>query len=494
MLSMHALRIGLLVALALAVSACGAKKQSGSVPAGAEFAPASAPAYLVMATDPNGAQWKAADRLLRRFPGRDKLLAGARNELTKQGLDWDTDVKPALPAEVHLVWLDFDLNGGDVVGYAKPKDEAKFIKLLESGTDKLVHRQIAGWTVFGSTAGPIDKFESARASGDSLSGVDAFSDAIAKQPADAAVRGWVSGEAIQAEIDKQAAGSPGMQPYQQFTTGFGKLESVSFSAAAEDRGVKLEAAYNASGLPKIDNFSAKLTDSLPAGALAYVSFGSLEDFLDRAVETAGKSSPDFEQQRAQMEQALGFSLKDDLFPLFSQESAVAVYRGSEPVPNVLFVLRVPDEAKARKIVDRAAALATLGGQASRTVTVHGVQAKEITISGAGFSILAAVADGKALVTNSKAALEQALGDSKKLSDDAVYREARDASGASDETVGFVYLNLQDGLPYVLDFAERGSPGSITPEVQANTKPLASAYFFGRKDGDRVSLSGFLTIK
>lgn len=491
---MRLFRIALLAALAVAVSGCGAKKQSGSVPAGAEFAPASAPVYIAIATDPNGAQWKAADRLLQRFPGRDKLLASARKGLTTQGLDWDTDVKPALPAEVHVVWLDFAGNGSDVVGYAKPKDEAKFTKLLESGTDKLVHRQIDGWTVFSSTAGPIDKFESARASGDSLSGVKAFSDAIAKQPASAAIRGWVSGEAIQAEVDKQAAASPSMQPYGQFTTSFGKLESVSFSAAAEDKGVKVEAAYKASGQPKIDSFSAELTDSLPAGALAYVSFGSLEEFLNTAVETAGKSSSNFEQQRAEIEQALGFSLKDDLFPLFSKEGAVAVYRGSELVPNVLFALRVPDEAKARKVVDRAAALAALGGQTSRTVTVHGVQAKEITISGAGFSILAAVADGKAFVTNTKSALEQALGDSKKLADDAVYQEARDASGASDDTVGFVYVNLQEGLPYVFDFAEMGSPGSISPEVRANTKPLASAYFFGKKDGDRVTLSGFLTIK
>jgi hypothetical protein len=91
-------------------------------------------------------------------------------------------------------------------------------------------------------------------------------------------------------------------------------------------------------------------------------------------------------------------------------------------------------------------------------------------------------------------LEQALGNSKKLSDDAVYQAARDASGASDETVGFVYLNLQDGLPYLFDFAELSSPGSITPEIKANTKPLGSAFFFGKKDGDRVTVSGFLTIK
>lgn len=491
---MRALRVVLLLALVLAVSGCGAKKKSGSVPAGAEFAPASTAAYIVIATDPNGAQWKTADRLLQRFPGRAKLLASARSGLTKEGVDWDTDVKPALPAEVHAVWLDFAGNGSDVVGYAKPKDEAKFTKLLELGTDKLVHRRIEGWTVFASSAGPIDKFEAARSSGDSLSGVKAFSDAIAEQPESAAVRGWASGEAIQSELDKQAGATPGAQSYKQFTKSFGQLESVSFSAAAEEQGVKVEAAYKARGQAKINSFSAQLSDSLPAGALAYVSFGSLEEFLANALETAGKTSPSFEQQQTQMEKALGFSLKDDLFPLFSKEGALAVYRGSNSVPDVLLALRVPDEGKARKIVERAAALASLGGGTSRPVQVHGVQAQEITIPDAGFSILAAVADGKAYVTNSKAVLGEALGDASKLSGDAFYQQAREASGASDETVGFIYLNLQQGLPYVFDFAARSSPGSITPEVRANTKPLASAFFFGRKEGDRVTLSGFLTIK
>jgi len=31
-------------------------------------------------------------------------------------------------------------------------------------------------------------------------------------------------------------------------------------------------------------------------------------------------------------------------------------------------------------------------------------------------------------------------------------------------------------------------------VRANVKPLESVFLFGKKDGDRVSLSGFLTIK
>src|SRR5687768_187768 len=125
-------RIGLLVALVLAASGCGATKESGSVPAGAEFAPASAAAYFTVATDPEGSQWEAVDSLLERFPGRDKLLADAQEELEADGLDWETDIKPALPEDMHVVWLGFANDGEDIVGYAKPKDEEKFLALLDS--------------------------------------------------------------------------------------------------------------------------------------------------------------------------------------------------------------------------------------------------------------------------------------------------------------------------------------------------------------------------
>jgi hypothetical protein len=91
-------------------------------------------------------------------------------------------------------------------------------------------------------------------------------------------------------------------------------------------------------------------------------------------------------------------------------------------------------------------------------------------------------------------LAQALLDGAKLADDDVFKKAREASGAPDESLGFVYLNLKAGLPYIFDFAEKSEPGSITPDVKANTKPLESAFLFGKKDGDRISLSGFLTIQ
>jgi hypothetical protein len=494
MFAMRCLRVGLLVAIALGLTACGANREAGSVPAGADFAPASAAVYVSGVTDPASSQWEKADKLLGRFPGREKLLANARKELKQDDVTWERDVKPALGEEISIVVLNFEDADHNTVLFTKPKDEVKFNKLLESGEDSPVHRKIDGWTVFADNEKSLDNFAAAHSAGNSLSDESEFKAAMRDLPDDAALRGYVSGKSIYDTIAKEAVTDPDARAFQRFSQNLGQIESVAFSVAAEDDGVAVAAAYKTNGGAKIGNFSPELDDVLPSGALVYVSYGNLEDFLNNTLVSADKNFPEFKAQRTEIEDALGFTLRDDLFPLFSKEGALAIYRGGELVPNVLFALRVPDEAKAKHVVDRLAALASLGGQESHTVTIHGVEAKVIAIPDAGVSIFAAVSDGNAYASNSKAALEQALGDGEKLADDDLYQEARGAADAPDEAASFVYLNLKAGLPYVFDFAEVGEPGSITPDVTENKKPLQSALLYAKQDGDRTTLSGFVVIK
>src|SRR5438128_2393069 len=105
---LRALRVGLLVALAFVLAGCGGKsKASSSLPAGADFAPASSVVYVTGVTDPSSSQWQKAEDLLGRFPGREKLFAEARKELAKDGLSWEKDVKPALGDDLNLVLLSY---------------------------------------------------------------------------------------------------------------------------------------------------------------------------------------------------------------------------------------------------------------------------------------------------------------------------------------------------------------------------------------------------
>jgi hypothetical protein len=482
------LRISLLAVLAIAATGCGTAQQAASTPEGADFAPASTAVYVTGVTDPESSQWAKADELLGRFPGREKLLASARNELAKDGLSWEQDVKPALGSELNLALLDFQDADHNYVFFTKPKDQAKFDKLLETGDDPQVHREIDGWTVFADNRRALDHFEQAREAGDSLADEPAFQEALSHQPGDAVLRGYVSGERLYQLIQQEAAKSPDARDLRRFSQSFGKLESVSFSSGAKDNGVAVQAAYKSKGLPTSGTFTPQLDQVLPADALAYVSFGNLEDAFDNMLLSGDENIPGIKTKITELEQALGFSVKADLLPLFSKEGAIAVYRGGADVPNILVALQVPDEANAQKIVDRFAALASLGGQRVRPLLIHGLEGKQIVLD--QLSITVVVADGKLVLSNDEGLVYRTLGNGEKLVMDPVYEEALDASGAPREMSSLVYLNLKSGIPYVF----RRAFGSVSPDVRANTAPLHSTVFYSRQDGDRATISGFLTIK
>src|SRR5207237_48990 len=145
---------GLGAALALVGAGCGGTtntSSSGGVSAGAAVTPASAPIYVTIDTDVSSDQWKAADALLSKFPGRATLIQKIQDALTKAGLSYENDIKPALGKEVDIAVLDFKPDY-DVVGLLQPADDAKFAALVKKGnandpTSKAVYEKVGDWTV-----------------------------------------------------------------------------------------------------------------------------------------------------------------------------------------------------------------------------------------------------------------------------------------------------------------------------------------------------------
>ena len=494
-------RIAAVVALAVTLVGCGAKNEaSSSVPDGADFAPAGSVVYVSGITDPSSDQWQKADELLSHFPGRVELLASFKTDLAKDGLTWEGDLKPALGDDLNLVLLSYKNADHNYVFFTKPKDEAKFNEVLESGEgdDAQVHRKIDGWTVFADNEKSLDNFAAAHAKGNALSDDDTFKDAMSGMPDEAAVRGYLPGKPISDLIKEEAAKDPDTQEFKNFSDSFGDLRYVAFSSAAEDEGVSVQAAYETSEEMDAPRYDAELDGTLPPGALLYLSFGDVEQNFDRVLKSADEQSPQFRNQLEQLQQALGFDLKDDVLPLFSQEGALAVYGGGQSVPEILFALRVDEEDKATKLINRLAAIAGLAGVEVRPLSVQGAHGKVFAYPEDDLTIYAVVGDGKVLVSNTRARIDGALGDGDKLSDDAVYQEALDASSAPDETSGFVYTNLKVALPLLFGLgdamSESDSPEAISPDVRANTKPLQSAILYTKQDGKRTTISGFLTIK
>jgi len=90
-----------LVAALLLLPGCGGSDKPKSPAGGAtgealSYFPAKAGLVALVETDPNGAQIKAAESLLNRFPGSGGLLSKLKAEIEKTGVDFDRDLKPLL--------------------------------------------------------------------------------------------------------------------------------------------------------------------------------------------------------------------------------------------------------------------------------------------------------------------------------------------------------------------------------------------------------------
>src|SRR5204862_912759 len=139
----------LLALVALALAGCGGSTNP-SAGDGADIVPASAALFVAIDTDPASSQWQAVDQLANKFPDKQKAVDSIRQQLTKKGLDWERDLKPALGPELDVVMLDF-AHPDETVALMQPKDGGAFERAVKKGnasdpSSKLVYEKFHGWT------------------------------------------------------------------------------------------------------------------------------------------------------------------------------------------------------------------------------------------------------------------------------------------------------------------------------------------------------------
>jgi hypothetical protein len=481
----------LLAGLALLAAGCGGGGGGNALPAAADVVPASAPVLISLNTDFSSEQWRRGLALARRFPGADDLLRRASVEAGN--IDFQHDVKPALGPEVDVVWLDFANDGNDVVALTQPKDRQKFDALIAKGNtagpDQAVAERVGDWTVVADARSKIDAYRRA-AAGDKLSGVAEFKDAMSRLDDTAAVRAYVAGAAVQRQLDRalQQAGAP-----PNLTRDLAKMESISAAGLVEAGGVRAEAALATEPAASPKTYSPSLAESLPAGALLYVSTANLADPLRTIDMLVARSNPTYATQKRQLETVLGLTLEGDIYPLLSGEQAVAVYPAS-PIPKIVFVTKVPDERRATRLVDRLLSLVRLGGLSVQTFTVRGTSVSDVTQPGSDVHGFVAVDGGKLIISTARDTVTALiLGTGAKLADDALYREARAKAEVPDKVAALVYGDLTHGLPFAFDLAEENGD-TVPPAARQNTRVLKETLLYATQDGKRFRVSGFLAIE
>jgi hypothetical protein len=123
-------------------------------------------------------------------------------------------------------------------------------------------------------------------------------------------------------------------------------------------------------------------------------------------------------------------------------------------------------------------------------TIEGVTVNELALG--PVTILYGAVDGKLVVTdNANAIRSLKTGDRPKLADDdPTFKAVRDAVHMPEKTNGWLYLNVEDGLPLVEAVAELAN--QKLPKVWAeNLRPVRGVLVYGTRSGDTQTLVAFV---
>jgi Protein of unknown function (DUF3352) len=473
---------GVLAAVALAAAGCGGT--TAQIGSGAtSIVPASAPAFIAIDSNPSSSQWQTINRLASKFPDKQKAVDSIKQDMSKDGVDWEKDVKPALGDEFDAVWLDFENDGENVVLLTQPKDPAKFKALIEkanaaakSPDDKVFYDTFKGWAVAAPTKAVIDRFEKASTTATSTLADDkSFTQSMDRLGDDAAVRAYVNGKFLM-QLARRYGGSQ-LKPY---IDKVGTLDWVAARLGATSEGIGFDTIVHGTPGPlfkqsaKASAFSPKLLGSVPADALVYMSFHGSKGMFNGLQQNPALNTPQF-RQFAQPLKQIGRILEG--------ENAIYARPGTN-IPEVTLVST--PSSLGTPILDRM--VQQYAGTAPQARTIDGVRVHGIASNGVG--LYYADVDGKFVVTDQPQGIRAAKHSGKSLSDNSEFKQAKDASGLPDKTWSTLYVNIHASVPY----GERLAQQHIPAEVARNIKPLRSAVEYAASHTHELQISFFLRIK
>jgi hypothetical protein len=457
----------LLAATAVLAAGCGGTTAQVGMGA-SSIVPASAPAFISIDSNPSSAQWRTIDALASQFPDKQKAVDSIKEDLSKQDVSWEHEVRPFLGKEFDFVWLDFQNKGMNFVGLTQPSNRAKLKALIgklngqpaTKPAEKVVYDTFKGWTVIASKQATIDRFEhESTGAASSLADDKSFKDSMDRLGSDSVVRAFVNGKSLM-QLARQRGGTQ-LKPY---IDKVGTLDWIALRVGATSEGVGLDTIVHGTpgslfkGAAKSGSFSSKLLGKVPVDALVYLSFHGSTGMFNGLQQNPALNTPQFRQFAHPLQQ-LGRVL----------EGENAIYaRPGKGLPEVTLIATPPKGVNGAAVVDRL------------------VKGAAGPVSG----IYYANVDGKLVVSDQQAALGVVRGGGKSLSDNPEFNQARDASGMPDKTWSTLYVNIHSTVPYVEQLAHAHLPA----EIARNVKPLRSAVEYAASHTHELQISFFLRIK
>ena len=465
-----ACRLAFVALLATAALTVGCGSTAPQIPESASLAPADAVVFARITTDDDSSQWQKAERVLERIPGaRDTLVSAIEQELSNEGLDWETDVAPALGDEVVIV------------GTAKlrpivllqPESEEKLAALLEKSDQVPTRGEVDGWVVLAENDTDLADYRAALERG-TIEGDDAFAAGLEALPDESLGLVWVDMAVLTNEL------SPVFQQATQEKIDLG-IDWLSASLSAEDDGMLV-----AMGARTPDggdtHYEPTLFRRVPADAVAALSFGGTQSALDRI-----QGQVDVDGLSQMIEEATGVSL-DGIVDALSGEGVLYV-RPGENLPEVTLALAPPDPDKTWSTIDRVARkLAAQMQVAVTTSTENGVEVSRLVVEDVTIRYARLDAD-TIVITTGGDALALLSGDGPKLVDSEGYLRAAEDVGLGERTKGFVYVDVDGMLPLIEGLAGESIPAQVRDGFEA----VDSLVFQTSGDGDTTRMTGFVRV-
>ena len=484
------LSLALVISCLLVLAACGGKSKSSSASSssngsssitGAEIAPASATVFVSINTDSTGAQWKQAMKLLAGVPS---LQTSLNKSLSSSGITL-ADVEQALGTTTVVVELGSSAKPTEVV-LTNPADSAKLKSILaKDKKEKSVTTEIGSWLAIAKSQAALDQFKTAAASG-KLADSSNFKTAVAGVSADALVKAYFKGSAINASALSSLTStstSSSMSKALSSAMANNQVEWGTLTASAVAKGISIDGVFKSK--TNLVNSSSSLVDELPSGTSFAVDLNGKTLGLDKAVQNLSKN-PKYSSQIPQIEAALGVKLSD-LAALAGSE--MSIY-GTES--GIGLLIKAQDAAKSKAMLDKAVGLlsAQLNGS-SKSVTVAGVQATELTFGTTKIDY--GVKDGNLFVVSDASALP---GNSK-ISSDPVYNAAATELPVPASNLGFAFIDFAklaslstSGSSIVKGLGSSSGANTNLSQLEG----LSSLLGYASASGDKVEIKALLSTK
>jgi hypothetical protein len=436
-------------------------------------------------TDLDSSQWQTVNELANKFPDKQKAIDSIKQQLTKNGLDWEEDLKPALGPELDVVMLDF-AHPGETVALLQPKNQGAFEDAVRKGnaadpSNKLVYKQFHGWTVVSDKPAAIDAFMQASDSAKrTLSEDKTFSSAMDKA-GDGIFRAYVNGASVMAAARTYMGPDAG-----SYFKKLGTLDWLLMTLRAKSDGIAWDTTVHGTPGKAFKNVDAHASNGslqkvVPKDALLYLAFHGSRGMLGGLGD-----NPILQQFGAK---DLGEAFRQ-VGRLLEGENALYVRAaGRKDVPEVTFIAApgggLDGAATLDRILNRFAK--ELGARPKQT-TIAGVPARVI---GAGpIAVRYANVKGRLVVTDLPSGIVFAKNGGKTLADSQENQDAARSSGLPASPQVVLYVDIHSTIPLI----DRFGGARIPAEVQRNLKPLRSAIEYAVSRSHELQISFFLRIK